>query len=134
MFLQKWRAMVEVRFLRSCVDPNAPQEPLDADAQAEVDGGHGGGEVPLDEDSRRTTTAASPALLPAGPLPRTLPPPLRLASPAAAAARERQEPKRRSNRFTGFRNLGRPQRLGLPTDFFPPQNTQVNLNTQVSFK
>ena len=35
--------MVEVRFLRSCVDPNAPQEPLDAavdaDAQAEVDGG-----------------------------------------------------------------------------------------------
>ena len=47
VFLQKWRAMVEVRFLRSCVDPNAPQEPLDADAQAEVDGGDGGGEVPL---------------------------------------------------------------------------------------
>ena len=24
------------------VDPNAPQEPLDSDAQAEVDGGNGG--------------------------------------------------------------------------------------------
>ena len=35
VFLQKWRAMVEVRFLRCCVDPNAPREPLDADAQAE---------------------------------------------------------------------------------------------------
>ena len=41
---------VEVRFLRCCVDPNAPQEPLDADAQAEVDGGDGGGEAPLDEE------------------------------------------------------------------------------------
>ena len=44
VLLQKWRARVEVRFLRSCVDPNggpnAPQEwqePLDADAQAEVE-------------------------------------------------------------------------------------------------
>ena len=37
MFLQKWRAKVEVRFLRRCVDPNAPKEPLDADAQAEAE-------------------------------------------------------------------------------------------------
>jgi hypothetical protein len=39
VFLQKWRAKVEVSFLRYCVDPNAPKEPLDADAQAEADGG-----------------------------------------------------------------------------------------------
>ena len=39
VFLQKWRAKVEVSFLRRCVDPNAPKEPLDADAQAEADGG-----------------------------------------------------------------------------------------------
>jgi hypothetical protein len=36
VFLQKWRAMVEVSFLRYCVDPNAPKEPLDADALAEA--------------------------------------------------------------------------------------------------
>ncbi len=47
MFLQKWRAKVEVSFLRYCLeyclDPNAPKEPLlplesalDADAQAEA--------------------------------------------------------------------------------------------------
>ena len=63
MFLQKWRAVVEVSCLRCCVDPNAPKpllgapkplrgapkEPLDADAQAEADGGDD--EAPLDEKS-----------------------------------------------------------------------------------
>ena len=43
VFLQKWRAMVEVRFLRCCVDPNAPKEPLES----------------LDADRRQRQTAAT---------------------------------------------------------------------------
>ncbi len=57
MFLQKWRAMVEVSFLRRCVDPNAPKEPLDADAQAEADGGDD--EAPLDVESVDGSVAGS---------------------------------------------------------------------------
>ncbi len=61
MFLLKWRAMVEVRFLRCCVaghcGPNAPKEPLDADAQAEADGGDD--EAPLDVESDDGSIAGS---------------------------------------------------------------------------
>ena len=73
MFLQKWRAKVEVSFLRRCVDPgvdpNAPKEPLDADAQAEADGGDDEALPDVESDD-----AASPALPPAGPLPTPLRP------------------------------------------------------------
>ena len=54
--------MVEVRFLRCCVDPNAPKEPLDADAQAEADGGTSDGgedEAPPDEESDDGSVAGS---------------------------------------------------------------------------
>ena len=62
MFLQKWRAMVEVRFLRCCVDPNAPREPLDADAQAEGRGAEADGgddEPPPDAESDDGSVAGS---------------------------------------------------------------------------
>ena len=36
------------------------QEPLDADAQAEVDGGDGEGEAPLDEEGDDGSVAGSP--------------------------------------------------------------------------
>jgi hypothetical protein len=51
---------VEVSFLRRCVDPNAPKEPLDADAQAEADGGED--EAPPDEESDdgRAVAGSSP--------------------------------------------------------------------------
>ena len=91
VFLQKWRAKVEVSFLRRCVDPNAPKEPLDADAQAEADGGED--EAPPDEESDDGTSLA---LSPAGPLPTPL--------------RPAWERRGGGNRFTGFRNLG--------TDFY----------------
>ena len=83
VFLQKWRAMVEVRFLRSCVDPNAPQEPLDADAQAEVDGGEGGGEVPLDEEDDDGSVAGS---LPSGSPPKGSPPPSQASQPGSGGS------------------------------------------------
>ena len=83
VFLQKWRAMVEVRFLRSCVDPNAPQEPLDADAQAEVDGGEGGGEVPLDEEDDNGSVAGS---LPSGSPPKGSPPPSQASQPGSGGS------------------------------------------------
>jgi hypothetical protein len=57
VFLQKWRAKIEVSFLRRCVDPNAPKEPLDADAQAEADGGDD--EAPPDADSDDGSVAGS---------------------------------------------------------------------------
>jgi len=57
VFLQKWRAKVEVSFLRRCVDPNAPKEPLDADAQAEADGGDD--EAPQDVESDDGSVAGS---------------------------------------------------------------------------
>ena len=53
----KWRAKVEVSFLRRCVDPHAPKEPLDADAQAEADGGED--EAPPDEESDDGSVAGS---------------------------------------------------------------------------
>jgi hypothetical protein len=68
-FLQKWRAMVEVRFLRCCVDPIAPQEPVHADAQQRQTAATAVARSPW---TMRATTAASPALLPAGPLPTPL--------------------------------------------------------------
>ena len=83
VFLQKWRAMVEVRFLRSCVDPNAPQEPLDADAQAEVDGGEGGGEVPLDEEDDDGSVAGS---LPSGSPSKGSPPPSQASQPGSGGS------------------------------------------------
>ena len=64
MFLQKWRAVVEVSCLRCCVDPNAPKpllgapkEPLDADAQAEADGGDD--KAPPDVESDDGSVAGS---------------------------------------------------------------------------
>ena len=65
MFLQKWRAKVEVSlsFLRRCVlcGPQrpraAPKEPLDADAQAEADGGDD--EAPQDVESDDGSVAGS---------------------------------------------------------------------------
>ena len=51
------RAKVEVSFLRRCVDPNAPKEPLDADAQAEADGGDD--EAPQDVESDDGSVAGS---------------------------------------------------------------------------
>ena len=83
VFLQKWRAMVEVRFLRSCVDPNAPQEPLDADAQAEVDGGEGGGEVPLDEEDDDGSVVGSS---PGGSPPEDSPPPSQASQPGSGGS------------------------------------------------
>jgi hypothetical protein len=57
VLLQIWRAKVEVKFLRNCVDPNAPKEPLDADAQAEADGGDD--EAPQDVESDNGSFAGS---------------------------------------------------------------------------
>ena len=62
VFLQKWRAKVEVRFLRYCVDLNAPKEPLDADAQAEADGGDD--EAPPDVESDDGSVAGTRWLFP----------------------------------------------------------------------
>ena len=45
------------RILRRCVDPNAPKEPLDADAQAEADGGDD--EAPPDVESDDGSVAGS---------------------------------------------------------------------------
>jgi hypothetical protein len=55
------------------VDPNAPKEPLDADAQAEADGGDDEGRM-RPPRTWRATMAASLALPPAGPLPTPLRP------------------------------------------------------------
>ena len=64
LFLQKWRAKVEVRFLRYCVDPNAPRTGprsrwmlMAADAQAEADGGDD--EAPQDVESDDGSVAGS---------------------------------------------------------------------------
>jgi hypothetical protein len=61
VFLQKWRAKVEVSFLRYCVDPNAPKEPLDADAQADSEAEADGGddEAPPDVESDDGSVAGS---------------------------------------------------------------------------
>jgi hypothetical protein len=79
VFLQKWRAKVEVSFLRNCVDPNTPtpprsrwmaawmlmrrQRPTAATMRP-----------PRGPRTWRATMAASPALPPAGPLPTPLRP------------------------------------------------------------
>ena len=69
------------------MDPNAPQEPLDADAQAEVDGGEGGGEVPLDEEDDDGSVAGS---LPSGSPPKGSPPPSQASQPGRG--RQRWQP------------------------------------------
>ncbi len=48
------------------MDPNAPKEPLEADAQAEADGGDD--EAPPDVESDDGSVAGSSPLPPAGPL------------------------------------------------------------------
>ncbi len=79
VFLQKWRAKVEVRFLRYCVDPNAPRTGpksrwmlMAADAQAEADGGDD--EAPPDVESDDGSVAGSS---PGGSSPPRVPTPLR---------------------------------------------------------
>ena len=93
--MQKWRAKVEVSFLRRCVDPNAPnlppKEPLDADAQAEADGGDD--EAPPDVESDDGSVAGSS---PGGSSPH---------SSQAWGVRPAWERRGGGNRFTGFRNI-----------------------------
>jgi hypothetical protein len=85
---------VEVSFLRYCVDPNAPKEPLDTDAQAEADGGHD--EAPPDVESDDGSVAGSS---PGGSSETVLSPPSQ-ASPGGV------EGGGNCQWFTGFRNLG----------------------------
>ena len=74
---------VPVHCVSGCSLPNAPQEPLDADAQAEVDGGEGGGEVPLDEEDDDGSVAGS---LPSGSPPPGSPPPSQASQPGSGGS------------------------------------------------
>ena len=88
----------EVKFLMNCelcgpqVHPSAPKEPLDADAQAEADGGDD--EAPQDVESDDGSVAGSSPGRgpPAGPLPTPLRP-----------AWECRGARVTGNRFTGHR-------------------------------